>query len=246
MTWQTPDGDRILVQEEAALVREGVALIVDQIHDNIRFGEHERLWDFDVRLFDELDASQQLETINQVSHHLLSETAKVAELSAINEAAVQAIYQAITTEVEIEIDTQHEGAAVGSAFVFFWRKRVAHACLDCFSDSIADGPDDSSARNSRRLSGALKNSSPNVRCRDVSRWREAIQALGNRVLWEREVEVVDPFAEIEPEGSSMEVMMNETSGVQYRGDDGVWANPRADESGSDDDAIRALTRQKPR
>lgn len=246
MTWQTPDGDRILVQEEAALVREGVALIVNQIHDNIRFGQNERLWDFDVRLFDQLPAAQQLETMQTVSHHLLTDTDTVAELTAINEAAVLAIYQAIVTEIEIEIDTEHESAAIGSAFVFFWRKRAAYACHEMSLQSITDDVECSVSAAHDANTGTPNAGVPNVRCSDAAAWREAIESLASHVLWEREFEVRDEFDQIETAETSTESSLYDTLDFDYRSENEVAENSIDESLVADEDQIRSLTQRKPR
>ena len=93
MTWHTPAGERHLTSREGHSFWEALASTVDQIADNVRHGDRERLWEFDVALFDDATPTQQVGVIDEVARHLLLPTPEPLDLSAVNEAAVYAVFR---------------------------------------------------------------------------------------------------------------------------------------------------------
>ena len=105
--WWTPDGERILQGAEARLFREALGMVVDMVRD-----DHEGLWQFGAPPFDNLQPNQKLAVLAQVGTALLREDQPMPRLTAVLEAAVGAVYEAIRLMVEMEIDQPAEVARV--------------------------------------------------------------------------------------------------------------------------------------
>jgi len=94
--WWTPDGERILQGAEARLFREALARTVDMVRD-----DPEGLWQFGAPPFDKLQPNQKLAVLAEVGSALLQANQPVPRLTAVREAAVGAVYEAIMLLVEM-------------------------------------------------------------------------------------------------------------------------------------------------
>jgi hypothetical protein len=118
--WSTPDGERILQGAEAQLFREALGVLVDMVRD-----DDDGMWQFAAPPFDALQPNQKLAILAQVGSALLREDQPMPKLSAVLEAAVGAVYEAIRVVVEIEIDEPVEDQEPPS-----WRELVLAACRE--------------------------------------------------------------------------------------------------------------------
>src|SRR5688572_2502916 len=100
--WHTPLGDRTLVGAEAELVRQALLDMTELLLEEA--DELAEYWPCGVKLFDELLWQQRLALLTRVAHALLKADSPMAELSAVNEAAVAAIFATIGRNVIVEMD----------------------------------------------------------------------------------------------------------------------------------------------
>ncbi len=119
MTWQTPDGDRVLCGAEGELVRDVLAVTVDQIAENLHHDQ--RLFTFGAAAFDAVTSTEQLAVVKDIAEHLLTKTSQSLELTSRNEAAVYAIFRTLLTQIEIEIDVQRTDRFDGDDDVPEWQ-----------------------------------------------------------------------------------------------------------------------------
>lgn len=233
MTWKTPDGDQYLNGAEADILRSTLGVMVDQILTNLDF-PGDRLWTFDVQLFDELSSAQQLCLIQNVAEHLLTETHETPDLNAVNEAAVYAIYRALAIQIEIEVDTEKHGTAYcdDPESIFFWRQSalVAHAQAYPYATEV-DSLDDNDW------------CVPTATCKDMSQWDFLVDSLADRILFDRDFELAGTFLDAEPAKAAA---LKQILGIKddYYTDVSGDANP--DQIEKMICSIRALSRQKPR
>ena len=81
MTWQTPDGDRVLCGAEGELVRDVLAVTVDQIAENLHHDQ--RLFTFGAAAFDAVTSTEQLAVVKDIAEHLLTKTSQSLELRRV-------------------------------------------------------------------------------------------------------------------------------------------------------------------
>jgi len=124
--WPTPGGERILQGAEANLFREALAMTVDMVRDDPK-----GLWQFSAAPFDKLQPNQKLAVLADVGSALLQENQPVPKLTAVREAAVGAVYEAIMLMVEMEVDQPAEECVSPT-----WRELVLAACQEQGIDEL--------------------------------------------------------------------------------------------------------------
>jgi hypothetical protein len=126
--WWTPDGERILQGAEAGLFRDALGTVVDMIRD-----DDESFWQFGAPPFDSLRPNQKLAVLAQIGRALLHANEPMPKLTAVLEAAVGAIYEAMRLMVELEIDQSDEWRESPT-----WREQVLAACREQGIDDLLD------------------------------------------------------------------------------------------------------------
>ncbi|HIK96125.1 MAG TPA: hypothetical protein EYG03_29625, partial [Planctomycetes bacterium] len=124
--WHTSEGDRLLEAAEARLFKAGVTGLVERVKEEARADSG----GYSIALFDELTWSQRLAVLESVATHLLTKTGQMPELTAVNEAAVGAVFDHISFEIDMEIDDVPSGTV--------WRQLVLDACHECFGDELQE------------------------------------------------------------------------------------------------------------
>lgn len=236
MTWQTPDGERWLMDAEAHLVRETLAYMVDQISENIRFGDDECLWDFDVELFAQLTSTQQLVVLKGVAEHLLTETDQTLELTAINEAAVYTIFRTLAIQIEIEVDTERDKEA-GDPWRCNWRSMTLDAYRECCADDDEEEmfADDEPER-------SLTTPQSEQSC-NVEQWESLTESLADRILWDRDFEMAGNFLDTEPAKAAV---LKQMMGIESDYYSSAAPDLRTEEVQDMLRSVRQLTHKKPR
>jgi hypothetical protein len=235
MTWQTSEGDRWLTGAEATLVRETLALMIDQISDNIEDGDEERLWDFGVELFDELTGTQQLVIAKTVAEHLLVKTTRTLELTSINEATVYAVFRTLTAQIEIEVDTENDKSE-SDPWRCYWRRLTLNAFKECFPHDEADGfeGDDPEDPWMTPQSEASSN---------VPQWDSLTESLADRILWDRDFEMAGSFLDDDP---AQAAVMKQMMGISADYYSDVAPDLKTDQVQAMLRDVRQLTHRKPR
>jgi hypothetical protein len=163
--WWTPDGKRILQGAEAVLFREALGTIVDMVRD-----DDEGLWQFDAPPFDGLRPNQKLAVLAQVGSALLREEEPMPKLTAVLEAGVGAIYEAIRLMVEMEIDQLAEACEAPT-----WRELIVAACRE---RGIEELPDSESE--------------------DLDEWEVLVDSLATSVLWDEDWRDNENLLDVDP------------------------------------------------
>ena len=166
--WWTPDGERILQGAEARLFREALGVIVDMVRD-----DNEGLLEFAAPPFDKLQPNQKLAVLAKVGSALLQENQPMPRLTAVREAAVGAVYEAIMLMVEMEIDQpaeEHEPPT--------WRQMVLTACQDRGIDELLDPSSE-----------------------EADEWDELICSLADAVLWDEDWKDSESLLDADPKAS---------------------------------------------
>jgi hypothetical protein len=166
--WWTPDGERILQGAEARLFREGLAVLVDMVRE-----DDEGHQEFGAPPFDKLQPNQKLAVLAEVSIALLQEDRPMPRLTAVREAAVAAVYEAIMIWVEMEIDQAAEGLESPA-----WRELILAACRERGIDEL-----------------------PDADCEDLSEWEVLVSALADGVLWDDDWRDSESLLDADPKAS---------------------------------------------
>ena len=101
--WHTPNGDRKLTGAEAQAVRASIGFMIDTLECEGK--ELAEPWMFDIPVFDNLSWQQRIALLARVGGSLLQDESPPPELTAVNEAAVGAIYENLRHCLQFEIES---------------------------------------------------------------------------------------------------------------------------------------------
>ncbi len=166
--WWTPDGQRVLQGAEGRLFREALAMIVDMVRDDT-----EGCLEFSAPPFDKLQPNQKLAVLAEVESALLQENQPMPKLTAVREAAVGAVYEAIMLIVEMEIDQPAEERTSPT-----WRELVLTACQEQGIDELLDPTSE-----------------------EIDEWSTLISCLTDAVLWDEDWRDSESLLDADPKAS---------------------------------------------
>jgi hypothetical protein len=166
--WWTPDGERILKGIEARLFREGLAVLVDMVRE-----DYEGQQEFGAPPFDNLQPNQKLAVLAEVSSALLQEDRPMPRLTAVREAAVAAVYEAIMIWVEMEIDQAAEGLESPT-----WRELILAACRERGIEELLDAESEK-----------------------IGEWELLVCCLTDAVLWDEDWRDNESLLDADPKAS---------------------------------------------
>lgn len=232
MTWHTPSGDRHLVGEEAELVRDSIATMVEELASCRETDEEP--WRYGVMLFDELSWQQQLAVLDRLATNLLQATSATLELVGVNEAAVAAVYQNILQQIELEIELQPVSPA---EFRYRWRQATLDAYRENETDEIVQEEMISQQGDNESIFDL------DVDCTDLDQWRWLVESLADRVLWDRDFEMVNEMIDAPPErAAAMRAALGITPGYYTA----IAPDPQNHQIDALFRSLQELTRAKPR
>lgn len=192
MTWQTSEGDRYLIGEEADLLRDALAVMLDRIHQSLTDGP----FVLGVDLFDTMQPTQQLAATSMIVKHLLLPTPTTPPLTAVHEATVYAAYRLVLQEIEDEVefdgpsefDADMDAGPERQWRLATWRAYRAGVRDDMDADWRGTAEDGS-------VPGDLA-SIP------LDQWEEFIEDLADQVLWDRDFLIADVFLDANPDDTA--------------------------------------------
>ena len=169
--WWTPDGERTLHGAEAMLFREALAVTVDMVRE-----DDEGHQEFGVPPFDKLQPNQKLAVLAEVSSALLQEDRPMPRLTAVREAAVAAVYEAIMIWVEMEIDQAAEGLESPTSPT--WRDLILAACQEREVEELLDPASE-----------------------EIGEWELLVCCLSDSVLWDEDWRDSESLLDVDPKAS---------------------------------------------
>lgn len=182
--WATSQGDRTLCGDEARLILTAVGYLHDMITAGVDLNEP---YQTGVVMFDTLQPTQQMAILHEVAHGLLDPETPIVELTAVRESTVYAIYCELGSLVEIELEYSQQ-----SKLNFELRERIIQAYLA--TDEQSNQWDDDLAD-----TYASELDVPALDCEEIGQWNRVIEVLADRVLWDRDFELEEAFADHDPE-----------------------------------------------
>ena len=183
--WHTPDGDRMLLGAEATLIKVAITGIVEALKEES--GGYQDQLDYGIALFDELPDSQRLVLLEQVATYLLTSTSKTLELTAVNEAAIGAIFEHVQREIDREVaDCQSSATA--------WRAVALAAYRGCFCEEEGESEEVEEWDEVDFVPSSVDSV-------DRGQWRELLESLIDRILWDRDYELAATFLDAPPSES---------------------------------------------
>ncbi|MCD0460517.1 hypothetical protein [Roseiconus lacunae] len=195
MTWHTPSGDRIMLGQEADLIRQSISTMVDELVSCRETDESP--WEYGVTLFDELSWQQQLALLDRLARGLLEVTEDTVELTGINEAGIAAVYQNVSQQIELEIELQSVSPPEVRCQ---WRQAALNVYLE---NKVIEAGWRSDCNVHKHV--ALESSENSViedlapDCDQVDRWQWLIECLADRILWDRDFDLVEEMIDAPPE-----------------------------------------------
>ncbi|MEO1614306.1 MAG: hypothetical protein AAFV88_00565 [Planctomycetota bacterium] len=227
MTWNTPSGDRYLAGEEAELIRDSIAIMVEELA-SCRDTEEEP-WRYGICLFDDLSWQQQLALLDVLAKNLLVETSETLELSGVNEAGVAAIYRNVSQQIELEIELQ---SVSPPEFRCRWRSATLGAYLSNEQDDVIE-----------HESGSPAAFELDPESTDIDQWDDLVECLADRVLWDRDFEMVNEVIDAPPERAAA---MRAALGIQPSYYTAIAPDPTDHQIDALFESLESTTRPKPR
>lgn len=173
--WRTPLGDRTLAGAEAELIRESIANMIDMLREEADGLADE--WPCGVKLFDELSWQQRLALLARVAGALLKPDAPMPNLSAVNEAAVAAVFAQIHCNLIIELDIATEPHLPADYDIYYWRRRIV---------AYQEPPQ------------SEEEFFLHEQCVELGEWEVLLDSLADRILWDADWDMPDLFLDAEP------------------------------------------------
>ncbi len=184
--WLTALGTRVLCGAEWELFRVGLSTLWDEIESQ---PDDEEPGLTDVKSFDCLTRPERLALLAQVGKGLHDKREPCPDLTALNEAAVTAVFAQVRYLVEVEIDAQRSG-------------------FGTFSRDRAGRPRELVLAAAREVDPEQRADLPKVRSTNVSKWYDLIQTMLFRILDDIDYLAAEIFLDAPPSRSrSMKDML---------------------------------------
>lgn len=209
--WITALGTRVLRGAEWELFRVGLPTLWDEIESQ---QDDEEPGQTDVKAFDRLTRPERLALLAQVGKGLHDRREPCPDLTALNEAAVAAVFAQVRYLVLVEIDAQRSG-------------------FGPFSRDHAGRPRQLVLAAAREVAPKRQAILPKARSTNLSEWYDLIQAMLFRILDDIDYLVADNFLDAPPSRSRSMKDMPWDSRRLLLGDSRLSdpANPRGDPGG---------------
>jgi hypothetical protein len=123
--WHTSTGDRTLEGAEAAMVKESIGCMADDLD----YDDESDPSTYGVGVFDELSRQQRAPLLLEVARGLLIDSEAMPQLTAVSEGAVAAIYGNLRQHVGFEIDGD-----TSDEMRCYWRRLILAAISEIAPD----------------------------------------------------------------------------------------------------------------
>jgi hypothetical protein len=184
--WLTALGTRVLRGAEWELFRVGLSTLWDEIESQ---PDDEEPGLTDVKAFDRLTRPERLALLAQVGKGLHDRREPCPDLTALNEAAVAAVFAQVRYLVAVEIDAQRSG-------------------FGTFSRDRAGRPRELVLAAAREVDPERRADLPKTRSTDLSKWYDLIQTMLFRILDDIDYLAAEIFLDAPPSRSrSMKDML---------------------------------------
>jgi hypothetical protein len=184
--WLTALGTRVLRGAEWELFRVGLSTLWDEIESQ---PDDEEPGLTDVKAFDHLTRPERLALLAQVGKGLHDRREPCPDLTALNEAAVAAVFAQVRYLVAVEIDAQRSG-------------------FGTFSRGRAGRPRELVLSAAREVDPERRADLPKARSTNLSKWYDLIQTMLFRILDDIDYLAAEIFLDAPPSRSrSMKDML---------------------------------------
>jgi hypothetical protein len=183
--WNTPAGERVLAGRERSLFIQAAASLAEHILAEIEDPEAAVPTLTGVAPFDRLEPPVRIVLLATVVRALVDPDVATPDLTAVNEAAVYAVFRSVSICIDLQIDGITLSSTGPEADPLDWRRLVLAALpeateretasLECSAQEQASvaGPEDEE----RTL--ALDST-------DAEDWHDALEILADSILWDRD------------------------------------------------------------
>ncbi len=131
MTLRTPRGVRFLKGAERTLVFEGILTLSDAVHD---LGDGSYEFHSNIAVFENLEPIEKQFALLRVGQALLTDTGRrVLRRAAVFDGTIAAVYEFISTRIEVEIDFERSDAEDNipvAEDLFDWRRMTMNAAVE--------------------------------------------------------------------------------------------------------------------
>jgi hypothetical protein len=164
--WNTSEGVRVLQGDEWELFRTGVDVLWDDIEEGFRGLPVES----GIDVFDAMQPSQQLAVLADIADALNDQDIEPPSLTAVNESAIAAVFDAIRGYLSCEIEMDPDVSQM-------WRRLLLAAFLTTKYDKSEP--------------------IPNETCADLDEWTILLECMEQEILWDNDFEA-DAHADLDP------------------------------------------------
>ena len=184
--WHTSEGKRILSGAESELIRDVVGWLHDRVTESLEMG---RSYEVGVELFDQLQPTQQLMMLLETATGLLDPLHEPLHSTAIREATVYAVYRELFKLIVFEVDIS--------------RLNGKSTC-ETRSQAIAAFEQGISNEELSQGDGATEDRLvPAVSSTNLADWEWLVEALADRVLWDRDFEMEYLSVDLDPDRAQL-------------------------------------------
>jgi hypothetical protein len=124
--WHTQAGDRILKGAEAQVFAASLVDLISDINLSPEFDDYE----LEIPIFDNLTYNQKITILLVIAKGLFKEDVPMLNLTALNEAAIAAVFEHLKFSLQVEIDNEDD--------IKYWRTLVRNALVELDYENIPD------------------------------------------------------------------------------------------------------------
>jgi hypothetical protein len=183
--WNTPAGERVLAGRERSLFIQAAAslaehILADQDEDPVA----SVIAQTDVGPFHRLEPAVRVVLLAEVVRALVDPAVAAPDLTAVNEAAVYAVFRSVSICIDLQID----GIPLSTgpeADPLYWRRLVLAALLEATEREVASL--ECSAQEQASVAGPKdEERTLALDSTDPEDWHSALEILADSILWDRD------------------------------------------------------------
>jgi hypothetical protein len=184
--WNTPAGERVLAGRERSLFIQAAASLVEHIlADQDEDPVASVIAETEVGLFHRLEPSVRVVLLATVVRALVDPDVAAPELTAVNEAAVYAVFRSVSICIDLQIDGITLSSTGPESEPLYWRRLVLAALLEA-TEREAASLEPSAQEQASVARPEDEERTLTLDSTDPEDWHSALEILADSILWDRD------------------------------------------------------------
>jgi hypothetical protein len=193
--WNTPAGERVLAGRERSLFIQAAASLAGHILAEIEDPEASVPILTEVDPFDSLEPPVRIVLLAEVVRALVDPDVAAPDLTAVNEAAVYAVFRSVSICIDLQIDGIPLSTGPESE-PLYWRRLVLAALLEA-TEREAASLEPSAQEQASGAGPEDEERTMALDSTDVEDWHSALEILADSILWDRDFLIDASAADLE-------------------------------------------------